>query len=65
MRLEGIVLVTFIKVNPTFGYDQIIMSHTNVLLKNMATPERHKNIVKLNDLIFILNGEISSWDLKV
>ena len=38
MRLEGIVIVTLIKVIPMFGYDQINDSYRNALLKNMSNP---------------------------
>ena len=34
MKIEGIVVVTSVK----FGYDQMNISHRNVLLENMKVP---------------------------
>ena len=61
MKLKGGVAVTNVKVIFKFGYDQINVSYRNVLLKNMSNLSKFSSCekrAKLNDLIFIINGDI-------
>ena len=63
MKLTGGVEWTYDNVIPKFGYYQINISSRKAQLKNMSNPSKfggQKNIAKLNDLVFIINGEISS-----
>ena len=66
-KVGGIVVVTSVKVTVEFGYDQINISYRKALLKKhqINRCRGHKNIAKLNDLVFIINGEISSRELVV
>ena len=62
--LESIVVVTFFTIIPRYGYDQSNMSYKKYANEKHAKPQKAvKNIEKLKDLIFILNDEITSWDL--
>ena len=63
MKLEGSVELSNVNVILKFGYDQINISYRYVLLKNMSNLSKfgsHKKVTKLKDLVFTLNGEISS-----
>ena len=63
MKHQGSVELTCVNVISKFEYDQINISYTNALLKNMSNPSKfsghEKNIAKLKDLVFTLNGAIS------
>ena len=62
----GVILLS---VHLKFGYDHINISYRNGLLKNTSNPSKicghKKQMAKLNDLVFIINGEISSRRLVV
>ena len=63
MKLYSSVDMTCVNMTSEFGYDQVNISY-NALLKNLSYPSNFsglpKNIAKLNDLVTILNGAISS-----
>ena len=40
MKLNGNVVVTYVKIILKFGYDQINISHRNALLKNIPNPSK-------------------------
>ena len=68
MKLGGIAVVTSVNVVLKFQYDDINIFYRILLLKNMSNPSEfgsHKNIAKINDPIFIINGEISLQILVV
>ena len=59
---------TSVKAVLKFAYDQINISSRVALLKNISNSNKfggQKNIVELNVLVFVINGEISSRKLVV
>ena len=63
MKLGSNLELTYVQVILKFGYDEINISCRKALLKQTyqipVSWAGIKNIAKLNDLVFTLNGEMS------